>query len=104
MSVLFSIKRGDTYLLDTEVTVGGAAKDMTGWALRSQIRRNKVLVAECTVTWTDQVAGKYRLTVPAGTAGWPVDTLRQDIQYVSPAGQVVSTETFMFQVIEDVTQ
>lgn len=104
MSVLFSIKRGDTYLLDAQVSVDGTAKDMAGWTLRSQIRRNKVLVAECTVAWLDQVAGKYRLTVPAGTAGWPVDTLRQDIQYVSPAGQVVSTETFMFQVIEDVTQ
>lgn len=104
---LFQIKRGDTYILEALMEVDGAEPDVTGWEVKTQIRRanrDRALVVECITTWVDPTIGRYHITVPAGTADWPLETLLQDIQYTSPVGQVVSTETFAFEVVEDITR
>jgi hypothetical protein len=101
-----SIKRGDTFSLTNTVTDpnnGNAVVDITGWTIRSQIRRGKNLTQELTVTITDAVNGVFTLVAPAvDTAGWKVDTHTCDIQVTRPSG-VTSSETFNVVVCEDVT-
>ena len=105
MSVTIPLKRGDTFLLEATSQQGGTPQDLTGWAIRSQVRNGSNLVAELEVSFTDREAGSYRLACPASaTQEWPVKALDCDIEYTSPAGQVVSTDTFKIDVKADVTR
>lgn len=103
--ITLNFKRGDTFLLQGQVTVADAAQNLTGWTVASQVRNGAVLLTTLTVSWVDQPQGIYRLTgLPAATSTWPVKTLACDIQYTSPTGQVISTETFAINCIADITQ
>lgn len=105
MSVTIPLKRGDTFLLEATAQMDGAPQDLTGWAIRSQVRNGANLVEELDVAHTDRQAGRYRLACPASaTQEWPTKPLDCDIEYTSPSGQVVSTETFKIDVKADVTR
>lgn len=105
MSLTIPLKRGDTFVLEATAQQNGSPQDLTGWAIRSQVRNGSNLVAEMDVSYTDREAGRYRLACPASaTQDWPVKALDCDIEYTSPAGQVVSTETFKIDVKADVTR
>lgn len=101
---MFKIKRGDTFIVEAALTQNGEPQDLTGWSIRSQVRRGNKLVAELAVEYADRPTGVYRLSAPEGTAEWPVDMLRSDIEYTMPSGQIASTETFEFECVEDVTR
>jgi hypothetical protein len=108
-----AIKRGDTLALDCAVS-----RDLTGWAVRAQIRAasNDRLLAECTVSVLpyDAEAGvtRYALTVaPEVTRAWPMPVGTRptypavlDIEYTDPAGVVQSTETVALEIERDVTR
>jgi hypothetical protein len=98
-------KRGDTLALDCAVDA-----DLTGWAVRAQIRAgNDALLAECVVTGPvydlEDAVTRYVLTVDAAvTAAWPAGTAGMDIEYTDPFGVVQSTETVLLVVRGDVTR
>ena len=103
-----TIKRGDTYIFDGQVTIVddeevSTPQDITGWTINSEIRFSGRLVARCQVDIIDAELGKYRLSVPEGTDDWPVRTLEQDIEYISPENQVISSDTFTIEVVKDST-
>lgn len=104
----YSFKRGDDFNLAfslTDPNNANAPVDITGWTIRSQIRRGNNLTAELTVTITDAVNGNFTLTAGSTlTAGWKVDTHTCDIQFTRPAAGVTSSETFNVIVCEDVTR
>jgi hypothetical protein len=106
VSASMTHKRGDTFSLSITVTDpnnGNAVVDITGWTIRSQIRRGKNLTEELTVTITDAVNGVFTMVATdAQTALWKVDTHTCDIQVTRPSG-VTSSETFNVVVCEDVT-
>lgn len=103
--ITVDFKRGDTFLLQGQVTVGDAAQSLTGWTVAAQVRNGTVLLHALVLTWLNQATGLYQLSRPAAdTATWPTKLLVCDIQYTSPTGQVISTETFGINCIADVTQ
>ncbi len=105
MGVTISLKRGDTFLVQATAQQDGSPQDLTGWTIRSQVRNGSSLVAELSVIYTNPGAGQYRLTCPASvTHNWPIKLLDCDVEYTSPAGQVISTETFKIDVKADVTR
>lgn len=117
MSKVISIKRGDTYLYQATVRMPVPGRldrwsnpvmeevDIADWGIRSQVRNNGKLVAELDVVKRPDVGiGVYEL-VCEDTAIWPTNgQLRQDIQYITDAGQVLSTQTFAINCIPDVTE
>jgi hypothetical protein len=102
------IKRGDTLDLDCRVYeyAGGPALNLSGWTIRSQVRkRSGALVEVLVVTITDAAQGRYTLSAPAAkTALWTPDQARMDIEYTDPSGVVQSTETTTLDIIADVTR
>lgn len=102
------LKRGDTLALEAQVleAEAGPACDLTGWALRAQVRSAAWgLLATATVTVTEAAAGRYTLMVPAATtATWAPGTATMDIEYTDPEGVVQSSETVLIYLLADVTQ
>lgn len=100
-------KRGDTFLVEATARQGATPQDITGWVIASHVRRGTTLVAALEVTIVDAAAGTYRLrkenTGADGTERWPVSDLECDIQYTTAAGQIVSTETFIIDMVKDIT-
>ncbi len=106
--VRIPFKRGDTFLLEGVLSSSGTPQDMTGWTVRAQARAG-TLVIEFDVEYTNRAIGVYRLrkahdAAVNPTTGWPVKVIQCDIEYVSAAGQVMSTETFEIDVLADVTR
>jgi len=102
-------KRGDTFSLTCTWTDSlGAAIDLTGYTVESQVRAVS-FVDTLTTTITDVTNGVFTLTATAtATADWPVtDSLSSklfcDIQFTKGT-TVTSTETFQIVVVEDITQ
>lgn len=103
--ITLNFKRGDTFIVQGQVTVNDAAQSLTGWTVASQVRNGTSLLTTLTVTWVNQAGGIYQLSAaPNATASWPIKMLSCDIQYTSPSGQVISTETFGINCQADVTQ
>jgi hypothetical protein len=115
-------KRGDSFVIDEpgmlvedpngtqSMTVDGVAVraspiDMTGWTVKSHIRRKDTgaLIAECVHTWTNRAYGAYRLAV-MDTSAWPLRVLAWDIEFTDPNGFVGSTKTVYIQCIKDETR
>lgn len=103
-----TLKRGDTF----QIAVETPGKDLTGYTVRSQVRRGTSLIH--TLTLTDFLPGPggsmFQLiafnpggTLPGATVGWPVGELLCDIEYTAPSGLVVSTETFTIECVADIT-
>ena len=102
---MIKIKRGDTFKLTNVVTNEGTALDIsTGWSIRSQIRKDDVLIDELVPLITDGVNGVYTLTESSTgvTESWEVGFYECDIEY-TVSGEVLSTETFMIEVVKDIT-
>jgi hypothetical protein len=101
-------KRGDTFDLSGSVAAtmdGAAVTDFTDWTGRCQVRNGAgVLVEELEFTWLDVTAGLVRVRSAASTDAWPLGPVRTDIQLTSPDGNVVSTDTAVIEVVEDITR
>lgn len=100
-------KRGDTFDRSGQVDLsegGTPVIDMTGWTGRSQIRTSGgQLIAELDFSWLDASQRKMRLR-KADTGTWPIGRAEIDIQFTSPAGDVVSTRTATIEIVKDVTR
>ena len=97
-------KRGDTYSLSISLTAadGTTPVDMTGWTVKSQVRKRKTLISELVFTAVDLSIGSFTLST-TDTLNWPVGTLLSDIEYTDAGGVVRSSETYEIEVIEDIT-
>lgn len=105
MKALPDFKRGDSFALACVYKVDGIASSIVGKTITSQIRTNELaLVATLTAIPDNQSVnpGHFRLVGPS-TTSWPVAGLRCDIQIVE-AGVIVSTDTFLVPIVQDITQ
>lgn len=103
---MITVKRGDTFKLNAAVTADGAAVNITGWTITSQIRTGGGrLINTLTCAIVSGAAGTYTITESAAgvTATWPLEQLEMDIQY-SASGTVISTETVKVDVVKDITR
>lgn len=98
-----NFKRGDTFRLDgTYMADGVAAALPTG--IRAQLRdASDVLMGELTVTRVDPANGLYSLSWPDTSSWVPGKALYGDVQFTDVSGVVVSVETYMVNVIKDIT-
>jgi hypothetical protein len=105
MSITFSFKRGDTFKLSCQYQENNAAAPLPP-GIRSQLRDSLGnLIAELTVTRTDQDGGLYVLSF-GDTSTWPIARLRGDIQYTDAQGNIFSVPgdcNYYLNVVEDVT-
>ena len=101
------LKRGDTLAINcTRTNAAGAAMDLTGLEIASKVRSGG-FSDDLTVTVTNAAAGQFTLARDAaGTALWPLTTAESpvlcDVQF-SFGGVVASSETFIINVLEDIT-
>ena len=100
------IKQGATFSLDSQYYEddGVTQKPLTGVVLSSQLRtKSGELVATLTVTVLDELAGRFRLTAPAGTVNWPVGALYWDMKE-SQGGIDKYSETYRINVERGITK
>jgi hypothetical protein len=97
-------KRGDTFKIAVIVTEddGDTRYDLTGWTVRSHIRKSGKLIAELVFGEIDISNGEFSLMV-MDTDNWPMGKLESDIEYIDAMGYSHSTETYVIEVIKDVT-
>ena len=101
---MLNFKRGDTFTTEAVLVDGNTPTDLTGWSIRSQIRRNNQLIDELVVDIVAPEEGRYTMTSSAPTTNWPIATLRSDIEYTTPTGQIISTDTYYINCVEDITR
>ena len=99
-------KRGDTFdfsgqaqILDAE----GASVDLTGWSIACGIKfAGQTKATSLNAAWLDDATGLLRIYATE-TDTWRVGLATLDVQFTSPASEVVSTKTVTINIIEDVT-
>lgn len=100
-----SAKRGDTLTINGTRTdrTTGAAVSLVGASVACEIKIGATRQA-LGVEILDAASGTFRLSLDAETtASLRVGLWRSDVEFTDASGQVVSTDTFLLQVIEDVT-
>jgi hypothetical protein len=100
-------KRGDTFSLScTRTTQAGVPVNLTGYQIRAQMRDGAdALVYAFTPTITNAAAGEFVLSAPASTTEtWTPARYVVDIEFTSPNGVKDSSDTFIIQVVPDVTR
>ena len=99
-------KRGDTFELSCTLENQGVAVDITNFTITSQLRlSDDTLLQALTVTVTDAAAGAFTLGATATeTEGWGIASYECDIEFVEPGNEVNSSETFVLNVIKDITR
>ena len=98
-------KQGDTFDMTIVAQVEGVAKVMTGWSGISEVRTTGgVLIETLTVSWLDADEGLLRVYSVDDTQAWPVGNAHWDIQFTTPAGEVISSPTVTLKILADVSQ
>lgn len=99
-------KRGDTFELAATLENEGNAVDITNFTITAQVRESDdTLLQALTVTVTDAAAGAFTLSAtPAQTETWKVQKYESDIEFIDGGGEVNSSETFIINVIKDITR
>lgn len=94
-------KRGDSLTLTCTTDI-----DITGWTIQSQVRTESGrLVDTLSVNITQTTpTGLFKLTPNTDTSLWPLGDLYCDIQYTTSANVVVSTDTFIIELVRDETR
>ena len=91
----------ETALNDFKTT---SVLDITDWNIKSQIRRSQKKIDDLDITITDSFKGEFVLSAdPERTALWPARELECDIEITRDTGIVISSETFIINVIQDIT-
>ena len=103
-----TVKRGDSFSRTCTYKRDGAAYDLTGCTIVSQIRNvSGVLVDTLVTTLLTQsgaTLGQFTLTRSYTlTAAWAIGTHRFDIQYTFPDSTRISSGTVNLTVEEDIT-
>lgn len=95
-------KRGDTFDFFGPIQVlssTGAVVNLSGWSLEAQIRFPEAnQVKTVSATWNgsyDSIRAKA-----TSTSDWPLGVAEIDIRLTSTTGDVISTETARFDVVE----
>ena len=102
---MINLKRGDTFIIQVQVKQDSTPIDITGWTVKSQLKKGSTLIETLTFTAVDLINGIYKLSATAAkTELWPISVLDCDIQYTTGTPQVISTDTFQVNVIKDITQ
>jgi hypothetical protein len=102
-------KKGDTWSLTAQADVRdlatGNKADLTGWQIASQLSSadGGALITTFACTLVDPAAQTFT-HIAASTAAWPEGLAVLDVQFTSPHGQTVSTETQTIRIVPDVTQ
>lgn len=100
-------KQGDTFDYSGPVQVldpTGTAVDMTNWTVASQVRfPDARKTVNLVAAWLDGGFTSVRLQ-STDTQSWETGVAEIDVQFTSPGGAVVSTETVRFHVVKDVTR
>jgi hypothetical protein len=107
MVQLKKFKSGDTLQISGLYKVAGVATNLTGYTVRSQIKKGGSLIATFNVVIPNQNqlsnVGMFSMTIPAAdTAHWTAGMYVCDIEFTS-GGIVRSTETFEIPVIDGIT-
>ena len=99
-------KRGDTFELSCTLENEGVAVDITNFTITSQVRgSDDVLLQALTVTKTDAGAGAFSLSATAAqTESWGIQKYSCDIEFIEGGGEVNSSQTFIIDVIKDITR
>lgn len=102
-------KSGDTFDYSGKISVkrpdGTLIEDFTGWTGISQVRDlDGGLIETLTFVWVDITTGLMRIHADRTADPWPPGQAKVDIQFTSPAGDHVSTQTEMIQIGEDVSR
>jgi hypothetical protein len=101
-------KKGDTWSLAAQADVRdlatGNKADLTGWQIASQLRAadSGALITDFVCTLVDPAAQTFT-HVAANTTTWPEGLAVLDVQFTSPSGQTVSTDTATIRIVPDVT-
>jgi hypothetical protein len=107
MKTLPQFKRGDSFALSCIYKLDGVASSLVGMSIASQIRTvsNDLIATLAYAPDADQVAhpGLFSLIATSGTAAWPIEGLRCDIQ-ITKAGVITSSDTFLVPIVQDITQ
>lgn len=110
---MLKFKRGSSFLFAGQILLNGQVADMTGWALRSQLRgvvsspQGDVIgetIAEIPVSWSNASQGLVVLGDDSDTSEWPVGNAVIDIEASAPSGSKVITQTEKVQIVERVTR
>ncbi len=105
--VVYEFIRGDDFNIPMTLTDpdnNNDPVDISGWTIASQVRYSKRLISDLSVVITDPVQGSFAIALPSTqTASWPARKLKCDIQFDSPIGGRVSSQTFIIDVKEDQT-
>jgi hypothetical protein len=101
-----TIKRGDTLEIAVSVSTNGNVQPLTGWTIKSQIRRRGGdLLRAFDIVDVDLATGQFALRVDADeTELWQTDLYKCDIELTDAEGFVVSSDTFNINVTSDVTR
>ncbi len=105
---MMQFTRGDTFEFYGPVTLtvnGTPTTDLTGYTALSQVRTaSGKLVDNLDVTFDSVSPAVIRLAAPGPTTSWPVGAAAIDIQFTSPAGRIISTESAAIEILRDVTR
>lgn len=102
-------KRGDSWSTtgqaDIKDLVTGQPADLTGWTIASQLRaaNTGALIANFDCALVDPVAQIFTHKA-IGTQDWPEGLAVLDVQFTSPNGETVSTDTQTLRIVPDVTK
>jgi len=77
----------------------GAAPDLSGWSVASQVRRsNGALVESLIVAWVDVTTAQFHMKSAQISSTWPVEPLLCDLKLSDAEGRTISTDTFLIRV------
>lgn len=109
-------KQGDSWSTVGQATIKdlttGELVDLTDWQIASELRTpggELIAAFDCAYTGTTtdpatQVQTQTFTHIATTTSNWPVGLAELDVQFTSPSGQVVSTDTQVIKVLRDVTE
>lgn len=98
-------KRGDTFKFDGQHThpVTGNPESLTGSTVASAMQLGAVRVV-LLVTILDAAQGTFRLSLtPTETAALSVGLWLSDVEFTNASGDVISTDTFIISIGQDIT-
>lgn len=104
MTKTLSFKRGDTFQIDgTRTNKEGSSVSLSGVTVVSVMKRKDTEIS-LTTEVISEADGTFRLTLPATTTNTlELGNWLSDVEYQAQDGSVVSTETYVIKVLEDVT-
>lgn len=101
---LIRAKRGDTFRLACVWTdVAGDPVTLSGVTIASQLKGFGSTITLGSAK-TDEGAGEFQLTADAATTeAWVPGVYKCDVEFTSGVDGVMSSETFLVEIVEDVT-